>query len=169
MKLNQPIETPRLSIRSYRREDRDFSVSLWCDGENGAYMNTPLFQNLDETYLSFFDEMEDEPDGYYLIVEQNGEPVGTCCMFPEEESWDIGYCIRKDLWRKGLGSELIEGLIAYIRKAGGRAVTAEVADRNAASKGLLQKYGFVPIRATRFKKWGEDTVFDSHVYRLDLA
>ncbi len=170
MKLEQPIETARLRIRAQLAADRDFIVSLWCDEENGAFMNTPAFADLDDEYLSFFDEMEDDPDGYYLIAERKstGEPVGTCCVFPEEDSWDIGYCIDKAHWRKGLGSEMLIGLIKFIKASGGSAVTAEVADRNAASVGLLRKFGFLPTRATRFKKWGGDIVFDAHVFRLNL-
>ena len=170
MKLERPIETPRLVLRSYRAADRDFSISLWCDAENGAYMSDPLFQNIDETYYSFFDEMEDDPDGYYLIAEEKAtsEPIGTCCMFPEAEGWDVGYCIRKDHWREGLGSEMLEAMIGYIRAAGGKAITAEVADENAASTGLLRKHGFVPIKQTRYRKRGEEIVFDTHIHKLIL-
>lgn len=171
MKLETPIETPRLLLRSYRLADRDFSISLWCDAENGRYMSDPLYENLDERYLSYFDEMEDDPDGYYLIAEDRitGEPVGTCCIFPEADTYDIGYCVRKDLWRIGLGSEILTGMLDWIRAAGGAAVTAEVADDNAASTGLLRKFGFVPTTATRYKKRGSDTVFDSHIYRLVIV
>ena len=170
MKLDKPIETSRLLLRPYLRADRDFSLSLWCDAENGRYMSDPLFENLDDRYLSYFDEMEDDPDGYYLIAEDKatGEPVGTCCIFPETDAYDIGYCVRKDLWRTGLGSEMIAGMLGWIRAAGGSAVTAEVADDNAASTGLLRKFGFVPVTATRYKKRGSNTVFDSHIYRLEI-
>ena len=170
MKLKTPIETPRLLLRSYRFADRDFSISLWCDAENGRYMSDPLFENLDDRYLAYFDEMEDDPDGYYLIAQNKatGEPVGTCCIFPETDAFDIGYCIRKDLWKTGLGSELIVGMLDWIKAAGGTAVTAEVADENLASCALLKKFGFVPTTATRFKKRGEDRYFHSHIYRLPL-
>ena len=170
MKLEQPIETERLLIRAQLGTDRDFIVSLWCDEENGAFMNTPVFADLDDEFLSSFDEMEDDPDGYYLIVERKttGEPVGTCCIFPEEDAFDIGYCIDKTHWREGLGNEMLAGMLCWIKDAGGTAVTAEVADRNAASVGLLTKYGFAPTRATRYKKWGGDTVFDAHIFRLNL-
>ena len=170
MKPERPIETARLLLRAQLGTDRDFIVSLWCDEENGAFMNTPVFADLDDEYLSFFDEMENDPDGYYLIAERKatGEPVGTFCVFPEEDSWDVGYCIDKKRWREGLGSEMLGGLIEFIKTSGGSAVTAEVADCNAASVGMLTKFGFAPTRATRFKKWGGDTVFDAHVFRLDL-
>ena len=170
MKVESPIETPRLLLRAYRAEDRVFCLSLWCDAQNGAYMSDPESRNIDERYLSYFDDMENDPDGYYLIaVLRDGlEPVGTCCLFPEGENADIGYCIRRDHWREGLGRELLEGLLQRIKANGFRSVTAEVADENAASKGLLQSFGFVPAQATCFKKYGTDVVFDAHVYRLKI-
>ena len=170
MKLDPPIETPRLKLRAYRRDDRDFSVGMWCDGENGAYMSDPLFADVDAEYLAYFDEMEDDPDGYYLIAERKdtGERIGTCCLFPEDDNCDIGYCVRKDRWHEGFGSEMLAGMLAWIRASGFRTVTAEVADRNAASNGLLAKSGFVSETATRFRKYGGDTVFDAHIRKLTL-
>ena len=114
--------------------------------------------------------MEDDPDGYYLIAERKdtGEPVGTCCLFPEGENADIGYCIEKTYWRQGMGSEMVRALIDRSKAMGSKAVTAEVADQNAASIGLLRTFGFVPTVATRFKKRGEETEFDAHIYRLTI-
>ena len=168
MKLENDIITPRLRLRSYQSGDRDFSLSLWCDPVNGAYMSDPLLQNADERYLSFFDDMEDEPDGYYLTAEWRGSraPVGTFCLFPEGESWDIGYCIAKEHWREGLGSEMIAAALSFIKANGGRTVTAEVADDNIASRALLFKFGFTEGAQTRFKKYGEDRFFDAHILTL---
>ncbi len=65
--------------------------SLWGDKENGKYMSDPIRENMDEEYLKLVDEMEDNPEGYYLIVEwkKDGTPVSTCCMFPEDFNYDI--------------------------------------------------------------------------------
>lgn len=168
MKLENDIITPRLILRSYRGKDRDFSLSLWCDPINGAYMSDPLAQNIDEKYLAYFEHMEDDPDGYYLIADlrSSHEPVGTFCLFPEGDSWDIGYCIAQERWREGLGSEMIAAALSFIKARGGKAVTAEVADENAASRALLFKFGFKEDRKTRFKKYGEDRFFDAHVFKL---
>ena len=170
MKLKTGIETPRLMIRSYLNRDRDFCISMWCDETNGKYMADPLLKNVDERYLACFDGMEDDPDGYYLIAEfkDNHRPVGTFCMFPEEGNYDIGYCISKEHWREGLGSEMIEAALRWIENRGGTSVSGEVADSNAASLALLHKFGFSKGRKNRFKKWNEETYFDSHILTLAL-
>ena len=171
MELRENIETPRLLIRSYRIADRDFVLSMWGDRENGKYMSDPAREYADEKYLVCVDEMAGNPDGYYLIAElkAQGTRVGTCCAFPENGNYDIGYCISKDHWEEGLGTEMVGALIRWIKTEGGRSVTAEAADDNRASTALLRKLGFEEERKTRYRKWGEDTWFDAHCYKLVLA
>ena len=170
MKLRENIETPRLTIRSYENGDRDFCISMWCDRSNGEYMADPLLENADTRYLSCFDGMEDDPDGYYLIAEfrDSRQPVGTFCMFPEKGNYDIGYCISKEHWREGLGSEMMEAAIRWIRVHGGMSVSCEVADANAASLALLRRFGFSRGEKTRYKKWNEERCFDAHMHVLAL-
>ena len=168
--LTEDILTSRLRIRSYTKADRDFVLALWGDEENGYYMIDPTRAHQDERYLAAVDEMADERSGYSLVAElrENGLPVGTCCAFPEGDNYDIGYCIHKAHWREGLGTEMVSALIDWIRARGGRSVTGEVADENAASVALVRKLGFAPDRKTRYKKWGEERYFDAHYYKLEL-
>ena len=170
MLMSRNLETPRLTIRSWKRSDKEFTLSMWGDKENGKYMIDPVRENMDEVYLKCVDEMEDNPDGYYLIAElkEDGTPVGTCCIFPENGNYDIGYCICKKHWKEGLETEVVDAVIRFVRAAGGRSVSGEVADDNLASVALLRKFGFSEDRKTRYKKWGEETYFDAHYYRLDL-
>lgn len=67
MLLTKNLETPRLTICSWNKSDKDFTLSLWGDKENGKYMSDPIRENMDEEYLKCVDEMEDSPDGYYLV------------------------------------------------------------------------------------------------------
>lgn len=170
MLLIKNPETPRLRLRSWRKSDKDFTLSLWGDRENGKYMSDPVRENMDEAYLKCVDEMEDNPEGYYLLVERkaDGMPVGTCCIFPENDNYDIGYCIAKEHWREGLGTEMVDAILRWVKAEGGRSVTGEVADANLPSIALLRKFGFLEDRKTRYKKWGEETYFDAHYYKLNL-
>ncbi|MBQ9300850.1 MAG: GNAT family N-acetyltransferase [Clostridia bacterium] len=69
-------------------------------------------------------------------------PVGTCCIFPENGNYDIGYCISKDHWKEGLGTEVIDAIIRWVKTEGGKSIAGEVADINLASIALLHKFGF---------------------------
>ncbi len=61
-------------------------------------------------------------------------------------------------------NEMPEALLRRIRKQGGRTVTCEAADLNAASMTLLDKFGFAAVKAASCKKRGEETYFDAHIY-----
>ena len=171
MFLTNNIETPRLLIRSWRDCDKEFTLSLWGDKENGKYMSDPSHEHIDDEYLRCVDKMENSPDGYYMLIElkNDGSRVGTCCVFPDGDRYDIGYCIAKSHWREGLGSEMLETLIRWIKADGGRSITGEVANDNEASVALLRKYGFNEDRKSIFKKWGEETCFDATIFKLELS
>jgi len=55
---------------------------------------------------------------------------------------EIGYILRDDYWGKGLMSEALEGVLAYLRGNGKAYCYAETDERNAASRHLLAKLGF---------------------------
>ncbi len=171
VKPDKPLKTNRMIIRSYTAKDKQFCLSLWCDKENGKYMSDPETGDADKKYLSLIDEMEKCEDGYYFIAELKDDaiPVGTCCAFPEGKNYDIGYCISKEYWKQGLGTEMISELIKWIASQGGASVTCEVADDNAASLALLKKFGFIKDGKSKYKKRGTDIYFDAHYYRLDLG
>ena len=134
-------------------------------------MADPRLELVDDRYLACFEGMADDPDGYYLVAEfkDSHERVGTFCLFPTEGNYDVGYCIARSHWREGLATEMMAGAIAYIRGLGGRSLSCEVADDNAASRALLAKFGFEQKQKTRYKKWNEEVYFDAHIYALSLA
>lgn len=171
MQIHQPIDTPRLRIRDYRTADLSFVLSIWLDPVSGRYMSDPSAEAVDEAYIKALGEMEDNPDGYYFIIETSeGTPVGTCCAFPspDRRTFDIGYAIARENWRKGYAEESLRALIAWLTQRGAFSVTAEVADENEASLALLAKLGFVFDRMSAFTKWNTGIKFPSSVRRLTI-
>ena len=134
MELAKNLETPRLVIRSCRKTDTDFILSIWGDRENGKFMTAAASENVDEKYLEAIEGLSDDPDGYNMIIElkESGASVGTCCAYPENGNYDIGYSIAKDHWKEGLGTEMIGALLQWIRAEGGKSVSGEAADDNKA-------------------------------------
>lgn len=172
MQIKKALTARRITIRDYQKSDLPFVTAMWFDTENGKYMSDPTEEYVDDKYQKALDELEDNPEGYYLTVVSNesGEVMGTCCMFPDEkkEVYDIGYCIHKRYWRQGYGSELLTLLVDWVRAHGGIALTGEVAKENAASNGLLKKHGFAVMREATFNKYRMGICFESNLYRLDL-
>lgn len=172
MKIEGTLSSPRMAIRNYRRTDLPFLTAMWFDAENGKYTSDPTKEYVDDKYQTVLDNLEDNPDGYYLTLVLSGseEIIGSCFIFPDDgkESFDIAYCIHKNYWRQGYGTELIPVIIDWIYNHGGIEITAEVAKENIASNSLLRKNGFEIIREARFKKYNMDIYYDSYIYRLIL-
>ncbi len=170
MKIEEPLQGKRIAIRNYAPEDLDFCTGMWFDPENGWYLSDPDREHVDERYQRALEGMPDSPDGYYFIVElrESGERVGTCCAFPQDGAYDIGYCIRREYWKRGYGTELVELLTDWVRRQGGTAVTGEAAKENRASCALLEKCGFTAVRESSFNKYRMNVRFDSMIYQKTL-
>ena len=172
MKLERPLLGERIVIRSYVPADLDFCTGLWFDPENGRYLSDPERAYVDEGYQKALDGMQDCGDGYYFVVELRGtgERIGTCCVFPDGEGkvYDIGYCVHKDCWRQGFGTEVVRLVLDWVREQGGTAVTAEAARENRGSCALLEKCGFTVVKETSFKKYHMDITFESFIYEKKL-
>ena len=170
MLIEKPLVSSRITVRNYQKADLPYLTAMWFDEENGKYMSDPTEEYVDSKYQKALDELEDNPKGYYLTVVSNetGKIIGSSCIFPDEkgESFDIGYCIHKDHWGKGLGTELIGLIKDWVISHGGTRITAEVAKDNAASNQLLIKNGFKVLRETEFKKYNMDICFESYIYEL---
>ena len=172
MQLERELRSKRMTVRDHQAADLPSITAMWFDEENGKYMSDPTREHVDAAYQQALDELEDNPEGYYLTVVSNGTGriMGTCCIFPDEKwrGFDIGYCIHKDCWRQGYGSELIALIIDWVRGHGGVEITAEVAKENAASRRLLEKNGFEAVEESQFKKYNMGITFESYIYRIKL-
>ncbi len=172
MKIKVPLHGQHITIRNYEKEDLQFAVSMWFDEENGKYLSDPQEEYVDEIYRNALNTLQDSSLGYYLVIQipETKEPVGTCCIFPNEDGsiFDIGYCIHKSHWKKGYATEAICLIVHWIKSQGGTKVTAEAADENVPSASLLIKCGFQRGTAASFRKYNMDVTFDSHIYFLEL-
>lgn len=172
MQIEKNLIGERIEITNYKEADYSFVTDMWFDEENGKYMSDPTREYVNEEYQKALNELQDSQEGYYFVIKlkASGNLIGTCCVFPNEqkEVFDIGYCVHKSHWRQGYGSEVVMLLEEWIRKQGGKAITAEVAKENVASNCLLQKCGFGVIKETQFRKYNMDIVFDSYIYQKIL-
>ena len=86
----------------------------------------------------------------------------------DPKHWDLGYCVHKNHWRQGYATEMIEALINFGYENGIRQFTADVAQENDASNGVLKKLGFFIEKEGTFRKQGTDSIYRDYTYRLDL-
>jgi RimJ/RimL family protein N-acetyltransferase len=85
--------------------------------------------------------------GTFLVVE-DGVVVGDCGWFgpPDEDGEvEIGYGLAPSARGRGVGTEAVRLLVAWVRAQGARSVRAEVLPGNETSLRLLARLGFEDI------------------------
>lgn len=168
----QPIETERLYLRGFTPEDARFALSIWNDPEMGEYLMDEAMETVSDEYLREIEQLGENAECCYLIAEskETGERIGTCSFLPSGDGavYDIAYCVHKDFWRRGYGTEMVGGMIGYARSQGAEKVTIFIFSENPGSNAIARKFGFRVVEAKTVKKRGSAREFLDYKYELEL-
>lgn len=166
------IETPRLFLRGFEKEDARFAISIWNDPEMGEYLADEAMEEIDEEYLKEIEKLGEDEACCYLISElkETGERIGTCSFMPsgDGEVYDIAYCVHKNQWRKGYATEMIQGMIDHAKEQGAKKITVCVDKENVGSNAVVRKFGFTVAEESAYKKRGTDKMCADYKYELNL-
>jgi RimJ/RimL family protein N-acetyltransferase len=102
----------------------------------------------------------DPANGYYGMVQADGELVGVCCLGREarvrggpydlETALDVGLALRPDLLGQGMGGPLLGALLAFAQQTARPAcLRVTVAALNTPARRICQRAGFVSVRSFR--------------------
>ena len=168
----ETIETERLFLRPFQKEDARFAISIWNDTEMGEYLPDETMDEIDEAYLKEIETLSEDDECCYMIAEfkDSRERVGTCSFIPsgDGEIYDIAYCVHKIYWRNGYAAEMATGMVNYAKEHGASKVTARVNKNNAASNAVVRKLGFEVVGEKRYKKHGTELEYSDYLYELNL-
>jgi len=160
------LETKRLRLRRFTREDVDRLVELDSDPEVMRYLTGGKPTPRDEVenvilprILSFYERFGGL--GYWVAEEKStAEFVGWFALHPRDESppgeLELGYRLLRSAWGKGYAAE---GSRALVDKAfgelGAERVRAETMTVNVASRRVMEKAGLKYVR-TFHLEWPEE-------------
>lgn len=168
----ETIETERLFLRGFHKEDAAFAISIWNNPEMGEYLPDEAMDEIDEAYLKEIENLSENEVCCYMIAEFKDihERVGTCSFIPSEDGkvYDIAYCVHKKYWRNGYATEMARGLVDYAKKRGASKVTVRVNKDNTASNAIVKKMGFEVIGEKSYKKRGTELEFSDYLYELNF-
>lgn len=160
------LETARLTLRKPQITDAADLHRALSDPRAMRYWSRPAHETLAETadYLARMID-SDAKGGDEFVIEHHGRVIGKAGMWRRPE---IGFLLHPDVWGMGIASEALAALIPHLFSTHALDhLTAEVDPRNAASLGLLARFGFVEThRATNTLLWGDEWC-DSVYLRLD--
>ncbi|MGK0299022.1 MAG: ribosomal-protein-alanine N-acetyltransferase [Gammaproteobacteria bacterium] len=118
---NFPIlETTRCRLRPFREDDLDMLYEIFSDEITMQYYSFEAFKNKEEAKNISDDclkELEEKRILRWCIADINSDDmIGTCGftnIYSNSNMADLGYLLRKSLWRQGIMSEVLKSVIRY--------------------------------------------------------
>ncbi len=135
------IETKRLKIRKFTEEDLDGLFLLLSDKDVMKYIEPPFSRKAATEFL--FKYAVAENPLIYAAENKNNEFIGYVIYHKyDENSYEIGWVLRKSVWGKGYAGELTEALIEYAKGKTDNLII-ECSPQQLSTKRIAQKHNFV--------------------------
>ncbi len=144
------IETSRLILRPFVLEDASFMFANWAsDPDVTRYMTWPTHESPDISRLVIADWVSHygESDYYQwaIVHKQLHQPIGSIAVVRSDDragKVEIGYCIGKNWWHRGITTEALGAIIEYfLREVGANRVEAGHDPNNPHSGAVMAKCG----------------------------
>ncbi|MBH1942576.1 GNAT family N-acetyltransferase [Mobilitalea sibirica] len=146
------IETDRLLLRRFLQSDAKSMFHNWTNDEDVCkYMRWPKHKNINETrdiiagWINSYNKLS-----FYLwaiTLKESDELVGSIVLFVVNEndhSGDVGYCLGKRYWGKGIATEALKAVLNYaFFKINFNRIETYHSINNPASGKVMQKCGMV--------------------------
>src|SRR5450432_2487898 len=103
------IKTARLTLRPMRPDDLDVLSEIFADAEMMRFYDSPFTRQQTQEWIDWSIGGHNKRGHALWAVELDGKVIGDCGItlqkVDEEMFPEIGYHIRRDLWRRGLASK----------------------------------------------------------------
>lgn len=147
-KGTQSIRTRRLILRQFRIEDTQDMYRNWAsDDEVTKYMTWPAHSSMEITEMVLADWISayQHEDFYQWAIDFEGQVIGSISVTQHNDDIgmaEIGYCIGRQWWHRGITSEALQAVIAYLfDEVGFRRIQARHDPRNPHSGAVMRKCG----------------------------
>jgi len=144
------METPRLLLRPFVMEDAEAMFRNWAsDPEVTKYMTWPAHAGMEVSEMVLKDWTSHYgEDNYYqwaIVSKEQGEPIGSIAVVHTSDTarWvEIGYCIGKAWWHRGIMTEALSAVIRFFfTEVGVSRIQATYDPRNPHSGAVMAKCG----------------------------
>ena len=118
----QRIETHRLVLRQFRIEDAEDMFNNWAsDPEVTRFLTWPVHQSVDVTKYVLDDWISHYGDGGFfnwaIEWKETGSVIGNIAvtiLHEETEAAEMGYCIGRAFWGRGIVPEALRAIMDYL-------------------------------------------------------
>lgn len=145
---NKCIETERLLLRKPRIEDAKPMFDNWAnDPEVTKYLTWNPHENIEVTKMIINHWLEEEKDPknirFVITLKDGGEPIGSIDVVRYiDDGPEIGYCLSRKYWNKGLMTEACKAFSKYLFDKGFKKVLIKAVVENIGSNRVIEKCGF---------------------------
>ena len=167
------LKTPRLILRRFTAQDAETMYRNWAsDPEVTKYMTWPAHSSAEISRMVLESWVRDysRPDFYQWAIELDGEPIGSISVVhvgEDTEMVEIGYCIGKSWWHKGITSEALAAVIRFLFEiVGVNRIQARHDVNNPNSGGVMRKCGMVYEGTMRQSDRNNQGLCDSCIYGI---
>jgi [ribosomal protein S5]-alanine N-acetyltransferase len=141
------LVTERLQVTTWRPEDVDEVHDLHSDPETMRWIRHGRTETRDEVetlLASYLREQQDRGWTKWRVANHQGVLVGRAGFgsYHHGNGRELGYTLRRDVWGRGLATEVATGLVNWHREQADAQLWAFAAVENTASCRVLEKVGF---------------------------
>lgn len=174
-KGTKTIETERLILRAFRREDAEPMFRNWAsDPEVTRFLTWPTHPNPEVSGKVVEDWVRRSADlAFYqwaIVPKESGEPIGSISAVKTDErteSVTIGYCIGRGWWGQGITAEALGALIDFFfKEVGANCLNACHDPRNPNSGRVMKKCGMTYEGTWRAGGFNNQGVCDESWYSI---
>lgn len=145
------IETERLILKPFDRQDDRALAELLCSEEIGRTYMLPIFENEAQcqNLVRRFRELSMDENRCVAGIYLGGKLIGFVNdVEMTEDSVEMGYVIAPSHWGRGYATEALRGLIRCLHDRGFRQVITGAFEDNGASIRVMVKAGMTRIEKT---------------------
>lgn len=144
------IETQNLILRRFKMEDAKDMYNNWAsDNEVTKYLSWPTHTSIEisKLVLGTWIEQYNDLQKYEWAIElrETGSVIGSIGLLNidnHNENCEIGYCISRQHWGKGITTEAAKAVLKFgIKEVGFERITGRHDCENTASGRVMQKCG----------------------------
>lgn len=140
------IDTERLVLRPFENSDASQMLKNWSSDEVTRYMTWSGPKTLEEAekYMQGWTKRYSNDNFYHwaIVVRESGDQIGFISVISCDETVEkveLGYCIGKEWWHKGIMTEALSAIISFLFEQVGVNRIQACHDTNNPNSGMVMR------------------------------